>query len=96
MVEIQQTRDVCIDILRTDSGRGLTLMSNLRTEVQVLKSVEGHLCRYLESDFGVGEVEELQRCSIGFLARGRQGIEEIGKVPEYNMSGWQTREVDLN
>ena len=95
MVEIQQSRDVCIDILRTDTGKGLTMMSNLKTADQILKVVEGYLCSYLRSDFGVGETEELERCSIGFNARGRQGIEEIGKAPEYNMAGWQTREVDL-
>jgi hypothetical protein len=57
--------------------------------------MEGYLCRYLGSDFGIGEVEELLRCSVGFNARGREGIEEIGKAPEYNM-GWQAREVDLS
>ena len=95
MVEIQQSRDVCIDILRTDSGKGLRLMSNLKSADQVLKTVEGYLCGYLGSTFGVGEVEELLCCSVGYNARGRQGIEEIGKAPEYNMAGWQTREVDL-
>ncbi len=96
MVEIQQSRDVCIDILRTDEGKGLTLMSNLRTADQVLKTVEGYLCRYLGSKFGVGETEELLRCSVGFNGRGREGIEKIGQAPEYNVQGWQTREVDLN
>lgn len=96
MVEIQQSRDVCIDILRTDAGKGLTLMSNLKSADQVLKTMEGYLCRYLDAGFGIGEVEELLRCSVGFNARGRQGIEEIGKAPEYNMNGWQTREVELN
>lgn len=95
MVEIQQSRDVCIDILRTDSGKGLRLMSNLKSADQVLKTVEGYLCGYLGSSFGVGEVEELLCCSVGFNARGRQGIEDIGKAPEYNMAGWQTREVEL-
>ena len=96
MVEIQQSRDVCIDILRTDKGEGLTLMSNLKTADQVLKTMEGYLCRYLVSGFGVGETEELLRCSVGFNARGREGIEKIGQAPEYNVNGWQTREVDLN
>ena len=95
MVEIQQSRDVCIDILRTDGGKGLTLMSNLMTADQILKVMDGYLCAYLQSVFGVGETEELLRCSVGFKGRGRQGIEEIGKAPEYNMTGWQTREVEL-
>lgn len=95
MVEIQQSRDVCIDILSEDSGKKLTMMSNLRTSDQILKVVEGYLCRYLRADFGVGETEELERCSIGFNAKGRDGIEAIGKAPEYNMQGWQTREVEL-
>ena len=96
MVEIQQSRDVCIDILRTDTGTGLTLMANLKTADQVLKTMEGYLCRYLEAGFGVGETEELLRCSVGFNARGREGIEKIGQAPEYNVSGWQTREIDVN
>ena len=96
MVEIQQSKDVCIDILRTDSGPGLELMSNLRTSDQVLKVLEGYLCRYLRSKFGVGEVETLLRTSVGWNAKGREGIENIGKTPDYNMaSGWQTREVEL-
>ena len=96
MVEIQQSRDVCIDILRTDTGKGLTLRANLKTADQVLKTMEGYLCRYLEAGFGVGETEELLRCSVGFNARGREGIEKIGQAPEYNVSGWQTREIDVN
>ena len=95
MVEIQQSRDVCIDILRTDAGRGLRLMSNLKSADQILKVMDGFLCSYLHSSFGVGETDELLLCSVGFNARGRQGIEEIGKAPEYNMSGWQTREGEL-
>ena len=71
MVEVQQSRDVCIDILRTDSGKGLTLMSNLKSADQILKVMDGYLCRYLKSAFGEGETEELLRCSVGFNARGR-------------------------
>ena len=94
MVEIQQSRDVCIDILRTDTGKGLTLMSNLESADQVLKTMEGYLCRYLRSRFGVGETETLLRTSVGWNAEGRKGIENIGKTPDY-MQGWQTREVEL-
>ena len=96
MVEIQQSRDTCIDILRSNSGKDLTLMSNLKSSDQVLKTMEGYLCRYLNAGFGIGETEELLRCSIGYNARGRQGFEEIGKANEYNSMGWQTREVELN
>lgn len=96
MVEIQQSKDVCIDILRTDSGPGLELMSNLRSADQVLKVLEGYLCRYLRAGFGVGETETLLRTSVGWQAKGREGIENIGKTPDYTMGGgWQTREVDL-
>lgn len=94
MVEIQQSKDVCIDILRTESGPGLELMSNLRSSDQVLKVLEGFLCRYLRSKFGVGETETLLRSSVGWQAEGRHGIEDIGKTPEYT-NAWQTREVDL-
>lgn len=95
MVEIQQSKDVCIDILRTDSGPGLELMSNLRTSDQVLKVLEGYLCKYLRAGFGVGETETLLRTSVGWQAKGRDGIENIGKGADYSMQGWQTREVDL-
>lgn len=94
MVDIQQSKDVCIDILSTESGPGLELMSNLRSADQVLKVVEGFLCKYLRSGFGVGETETLLRTSVGWLAKGREGIENIGKTPDY-MQGWQTREVEL-
>lgn len=96
MVEIQQSRDTCIDILRSNSGKDLTLMSNLKSSDQVLKTMEGYLCRFLNAGFGIGETEELLRCSIGYNARGRQGIEEIGKANEYNSMGWQTREIDVS
>lgn len=95
MVEIQQSKDVCIDILRTDSGPGLELMSNLRTSDQVLKVLEGYLCKYLRAGFGVGETETLLRTSVGWQAKGRDGIENIGKGADYSMQGWQTREVDI-
>lgn len=96
MVEIQQSRDTCIDILRSNTGKDLTLMSNLKSADQVLKTMEGYLCRFLNAGFGVGETEELLRCSVGFNARGRDGIEKIGQAPEYNVSGWQTREIDVS
>lgn len=96
MVEIQQSRDTCIDILSAKTGQELTIMSNLNSADQVLKVMEGFLCRYLGAEFGIGETEELQRCSIGFKARGREGIEEIGKANEYNNMGWQTRDIDVS
>lgn len=96
MVEIQQSRDTCIDLLSEKTGQGLTIMSNLNSADQVLKVMEGYLCRYLGADFGIGETEELQRCSIGFKARGREGVEKIGQAPEYNVNGWQTREIDVS
>lgn len=96
MVEIQQSRDTCIDMLGEKTGEGLTIMSNLNTSDQVLKTMEGYLCRYLGSGFGIGEIEELLRCTVGWKARGREGIEKIGQAPEYNMTGWQTREVDVS
>lgn len=95
MVEIQQSKDVCIDILSTDSGPALELMSNLRSSDQVLKVLEGYLCRYLNAGFGVGETETLLRTSVGWQAKGREGIENIGKTLDYNVQGWQTREVEL-
>ena len=95
MVEIQQSKDVCIDILSTENGPGLELMSNLRSSDQVLKVLEGYLCRYLNAGFGVGETETLLRTSVGWQAKGREGIENIGKTPDYNVQGWQTREVEL-
>lgn len=94
MVEIQQSKDTCIDILRTDHGAGLELMANFRTTDQILKAMDGYLCRYLGSKFGVGETETLERTSVGWLARGREGIEKIGTTPDYTQN-WQTREIEL-
>ena len=70
-------------------------MSNLRSSDQVLKVLEGYVCRHLRSTFGVGETETLLRTSVGWQAKGREGIENIGKTPDYTMNGWQTREVEL-
>lgn len=94
MVEIQQSKDTCIDILSTDHGNALELMANLRSTDQILKVLDGYLCRYLGSGFGIGETETLLRTSVGWNGKGRDGIEAIGKTPDY-MQNFQARDIEL-
>lgn len=94
MVEIQQTKDTCVDILSTDHGAQLEIMANLQSTDQVLKVVEGYLCRFLGSAFGTGETETLLKSSISWKAKGREGIEAIGKTPDY-MGNFQSRDIEL-
>lgn len=94
MVEIQQSKDTCIDILSTDGGNRLELMANLRSTDQILKVLDGYLCRYLGSRFGIGETETLLRSSVGWNGKGRDGIEAIGKTPD-GLGNFQSRDIEL-
>ena len=94
MVEIQRSKDTCIDILSTDHGNALELMANLRSTDQILKVLDGYLCRYLGSEFGIGETETLLRASVGWNGKGRDGIEAIGKTPDY-ANAFQARDIEL-
>ena len=94
MVEIQQTRDNCIDHLTVVNGDELEIMSNLNTSGQIDTVIEGHICKFLGSEFGMDIYQTLLRCTVGWKGKGRDGIEAIGKTPDM-MGGFQPRVTDI-
>jgi hypothetical protein len=82
MVEVQQTRDTCVDHLTVTSGVELEIMANLKSVSQVDAVLEGYICKALGSAFGWGWSEGLLRTSISVGARARDDLTGIGKTPD--------------
>lgn len=82
MVEVQQTRDTCVDHLTVTTGTELEIMANLKSVGQVDTVLEGYICKALGSTFGWGWSEGLLRTSISVGARGRDDLVGIGKTPD--------------
>lgn len=93
MVEIQQSRDTCIDKLTSTSGESLEIMANVIHSTQITAVIEGYVSRALGSRFGVEQYQMLLRCSVSWRGRGRDDLTGIGKTPE--APAFQPREVDL-
>lgn len=94
MVEILQTKDVCLEHLMVTEGNKLEIMSNLATSGQIDAVIEGRVTKWLGSRFGPDKYEAYLRCTIGWKGRGRDGVEAIGKTPDV-MSNFQPRVTDL-
>ena len=82
MVEVQQTRDTCVDHLTVTTGTELEIMANLKSVSQIDAVLEGVICKALGSQFGWGWFETLMRTSISVGARGRDDLVGIGKTPD--------------
>ena len=93
MVEIQQSRDTCIDKLTSTSGKDLEIMANISSSAQIGAVMEGYVCQALGVGYGVEKTQMLLRCSVSYRGRGRDDLTGIGKTPE-NM-GLMPREKDL-
>lgn len=91
MVEIQQSKDTCIDHLTVTSGRELEIMANLQSVSQIGAIIEGHVCEYLGSGYGWNKYESLMRSTVGYKARGRDDLAGIGKTPD-TVPGFQQRQ----
>lgn len=92
MVEIQQSKDTCIDHLTVTQGKELEIMANLKSVSQIDAIIEGHICKALGSAYGWDKSETLLRTSISMGARGRDDLAGIGKTPDVS-PGFQQREV---
>lgn len=90
MVEVQQTRDTCIDHLTVTSGTELEIMSNLKSASQIDTLIEGHIGKFFGSAYAWDKCETLLRSSISMNARGRDDLSGIGRTPD-NVQGFQTR-----
>lgn len=91
MVELQQTKDNCVDHLTVKDGVELEIMANLMSTNQIDTVIEGHLCKAFGSCYGVDKYETLLRCSVSYRARGRDDLSGIGKTPDTVGSGFQPR-----
>ena len=90
MVEVQQTRDTCIDHLTVTSGTELEIMSNLKSASQIDTLIEGHIGKFFGSAYAWDKCETLLRSSISMNARGRDDLSGIGRTPD-NVQGFQAR-----
>lgn len=91
MVEIQQSKDTCIDHLTVVTGPELEIMANLYSAAQIDVIIEGHLAKYFGADADWDECEALLRSTISFKGRGRDDLAGIGKTPD-TVPGFQPRE----
>lgn len=92
MVEIQQSKDTCIDHLTVTEGKELEIMANLQSVSQIDVIIQGHVCLAFGSDYGWGYCETLLRTSISMKGRGRDDLAGIGKTSD-SMPGFQPREI---
>ena len=90
MVEIQQSKDTCIDHLTVTSGTELEIMSNLKSASQIDTLIEGHIGKFFGSAYAWDKCETLLRSSISMNARGRDDLAGIGKTSDL-MGGFQNR-----
>ena len=93
MVEIQQSRDTCIDKLTSTRGKDLEIMANIVDSKQMNAIMEGYVCSALNVSYGINKYEMLLRCSVSYRGRGREDLTGIGKTPEN--PAMTTREVSL-
>lgn len=81
-MELQQTKDICVEHLTVTDGLELEIMANLQSAGQIDVVTEGHLGLFFGSDFAVDYFRTLLRTSISLRGKGRDGIEGIGKTPD--------------
>lgn len=91
MVEIQQSKDTCIDHLTVTSGTELQIMANLYSPSQIDVILEGNLAKFFGADIDWEECESLLRTTISLKGRGRDDLAGIGKTPDM-APGFQQRQ----
>lgn len=91
MVEIQQSKDTCIDHLTVTGGKELEIMSNLLSVSQIDTVIQGHVGLAFGSAYAWDKCETLLRTSVSMRARGRDDLAGIGKTADNMMGGFQNR-----
>lgn len=79
MMEFTESKDICISKLTTTKGHDLEIMSNIQHSSQMSSVIEGFISRQLNEPFGTDQYQMLLRLSIGWKARGRDDLKDIGK-----------------
>lgn len=93
MVEVQQSRDTCIDHLTVTGGTELEIMANLTSATQIDTVIEGHLCKFFGSQYGWDKCETLLRTTVSMKGRGRDDLAGIGRTPDVSPSFQQRQEL---
>lgn len=91
VVELKQSKDVCIDKLTSTAGRDLEIMANLTSQGQVQAAMSGLLGVKLNSKYRIARYEMLLRLSVSWQGRGRDDLTGIGKIPD--IQGWTTNNI---
>ena len=90
LMEIQQSKDVCIEKLTSTEGHDLEITANITSSGQMAAIVEGHVAHQLNSRYGINKMERLLRISCSWQARARDDLTGIGKTADV-VPGWQAR-----
>lgn len=93
-MEIQQSKDICIEKLTSTTGYDLEILSNVTSSGQIAAIMEGHISYFLNSKYGMAKIERLLRTSCSWQARARDDLTGIGKTADV-VPGWQARNDDL-
>lgn len=91
MVELQQSKDTCIDHLTVTTGTELEIMANLYSPAQIDVVINGHLAKFFGADIDWDECEALLRTTVSMRGRGRDDLAGIGKTPD-TVPGFQQRQ----
>lgn len=86
-MEIQQSKDTCIEKLTSVEGVDLEITCNLTHQNQMGSVMEGYICKALNVGYGVAKYQMLLRLTDGWKGRCRDDLTGIGKVPE-PVPGW--------
>lgn len=92
-MEIQQSKDVCIEKLTSTEGKDIEITANLTSSGQMAAIMEGHVAHKLRSAYGIEKMERLLRISCSWQARARDDLTGIGKTADV-VPGWQARGAD--
>ena len=86
-MEIQQSKDTCIEKLTSTSGVDLEITCNLTNQNQVGAVMEGYICKQLNVSYGIEKFQMLLRLTDGWKGRCRDDLTGIGKTSDM-VPGW--------
>lgn len=86
VIDLKQSKDVCIEKLTSTEGLDLEIMANLTSHDQLAAVQEGYIAMALHSRYGARKYQMLLRATVSYQARGRDDLTGIGKTPE--STGW--------
>lgn len=87
MVEIKQSRDVCIEKLTSTKGLDLEITANLRSPGQAEMVMMGYVGMALGSKYCANKYQMMLRLSCSMYGRCRDDLTGIGKTPDVQ-TGW--------